>query len=153
MDFKGVPPEVASALSNCVSQFSVAIEMSSVLSSIGVFSCRLRGVPRSENLYRSGSRRKGGIPSARLPPRVLSRDHALALPDHPVIGPPQMRRGAAQRPPRFRQRRHLLCGRPRPQAEADFDGFLHGEIAGRPGVAVAEAKQEIDIGSPRTDAV
>ena len=35
---QGVPSGAASAPSNCVSQFSVAIEISSVLSSIGVFS-------------------------------------------------------------------------------------------------------------------
>ena len=31
--------------------------------------------------------------------------------------------------------------------------FLHGEVAGRKGVGVAEAEQEIDVGSPRPDAV
>mgnify|MGYP003693983467 CR=1 FL=1 len=34
-----------------------------------------------------------------------------------------------------------------------FDRFLHGEIAGRPGVAMAEAEQQIDVGGPRADAV
>ena len=62
-----------------------------------------------------------------------------------------MRRGAAQRPPRFGQRRHLLCGRPRLQAEPDSDGFLHGEIARRPGVAMPQAKQQINVGGPRAD--
>ena len=64
-----------------------------------------------------------------------------------------MRRGAAQRPPGFRQRRHLLRGRPRLQAESDLDRLLHGEVAGGPGVAMAEAEQQIDVGGPRADAV
>jgi len=68
----------------------------------------------------------------------LARDHALALLQHPVIAPPQMRRGAAQRPPWLRQGRHLLRGRSRLQPQSDFDGFLYGDIAGGPGVAVAE---------------
>jgi hypothetical protein len=64
-----------------------------------------------------------------------------------------MRGGAAQRAPRLRQRRHLFRGRARLEPKSDLDGFLYGEIAGRPGVAMAQAKQQIDIGGPRTDAV
>src|SRR5664279_3951025 len=70
------------ALSNCASQFSAAIETSSVLSSIGVFSFgRLRGVSLWKNLYRLGSRRKGGIriPLCRQREDVtLLRRHAAA---------------------------------------------------------------------------
>ena len=52
-----------------------------------------------------------------------------------------MRRGAAQRPPRLRQRRHLFRRRPRLQPKSDLDRFLHGEIAGGPGIAMAQTKQ------------
>ena len=60
--------------------------------------------------FRRGLRanRPGGVRWLRL-----CRGHALALFYRPVIGPPQMRCGAAQWTPRFRQRRHLLRGRPR----------------------------------------
>ena len=63
-----------------------------------------------------------------------------------------MRGGAAQGPPRFRQRRHLLGGRTRLQAEANFYRLLHRDIACRPGVAMAETEQQIDVGGPRADA-
>src|SRR6185437_7604891 len=84
---------------------------------------------------------------------VLAADHALALFLHAIIAPPQMRGRAAQRPPRFAERRHLLWRRPRLEAEPDLDAFLYGDVAGRPGVAMAEAEQEIDVGGPRPDAV
>jgi hypothetical protein len=45
-----------------------------------------------------------------------------------------------------------LC-RPRLQAQPNLDGFLHGEVAGGPGVAMAKAKQQIDVGGPRADAM
>ena len=64
-----------------------------------------------------------------------------------------MRRCAAQRTPGFGQRRHLLGARARLQAQSDFNRFLYGDIAGRPGIAMAEAEQEIDVGGPRPDAV
>src|SRR5258708_35809657 len=51
-------------------------------------------------------------------------DHALALLQRAVIGPPQMRGGATQRTPWLRQRRHLFCRRPRLQAEAHLHPFL-----------------------------
>ena len=47
--------------------------------------------------------------------------HAFAFLHHAIIAPPQMRRRSAQRTPRLRERRHLLRGRPRLQAEADLD--------------------------------
>ena len=64
-----------------------------------------------------------------------------------------MRRGAAQRPPGFGERRHFLWRRPRLQAEPDLDGFLNGDVARRPGIAMAEAEQQIDVGGPWADAV
>ena len=51
------------------------------------------------------------------------RDHAFALLHRAVIAPPQMRRRAAQRTPRFGERRHLLRRRARLQAEADLDAL------------------------------
>ncbi len=64
-----------------------------------------------------------------------------------------MRRRAAQRTPRLRQRRHLLGVGRVVEAEPDLDRFLHRDIAGRPGVGMAEAEQQIDVGGPRADAV
>src|SRR6185312_5921715 len=39
------------------------------------------------------------------------------------------------------------------EAESDLDPLLYRDIAGRPGVAMAEAEQQIDVGGPRADAV
>src|SRR5579859_2941394 len=64
-----------------------------------------------------------------------------------------MRRCATQRTPRFRKRNHLLWRWPRLQSQSDLDRLLHGKVAGRPGIAMAEAKQQIHIGRPRADAV
>src|SRR6185437_12886276 len=84
---------------------------------------------------------------------VLPADHALALFQHAIIAPPQMRRRAAQRTPGFAERRHFLRRRPRIQAKPDLDAFLDRDVTGRPGVAMAEAEQEIDVGGPWADAV
>ena len=46
----------------------------------------------------------------------------------------------------------LASGRLR-KPKRDARGFLHGEIAGRKGVGMAEAEQQIDVGGPRADAV
>ena len=64
-----------------------------------------------------------------------------------------MCRRATQRPPRLRERLHLLHRRPRFQAEADPHRFLHSEIASRPRIAVTEAEQQINVGGPRPDAM
>ena len=64
-----------------------------------------------------------------------------------------MCRRATQRPPRIRERLHLLHRRPRFQAEADPHRFLHSEIASRPRIAVTEAEQQINVGGPRPDAM
>ena len=102
--------------SNCASQFSTATEISSVLSSMRVSRTgRLRGVFPERNLYPFADRAERRAYLRLLPLAVAFAafrrslaDHALALLQRPVIAPPQMRRGAAQRPPRLRQRRHLL---------------------------------------------
>ena len=39
------------------------------------------------------------------------------------------------------------------QRKGDPGGFLQRQIAGRPGVGVTEAGQQINVGGPRTDAV
>src|SRR4051812_13253642 len=67
-------------------------------------------------------------------------NHAFALLDGVIVGPPQMRRGAAQRTPWFCQRRHLLHGRALLETEPDLDGFLNGNIARRPCIAMTETK-------------
>ena len=42
-------------------------------------------------------------------------------------------------------------GKATDSTEADFDGLLYRDVAGRPGVAMAEAEQQIHIRRPRTD--
>ncbi len=64
-----------------------------------------------------------------------------------------MRRRAAPRSPDVADRGHLFHGWPRLKTEGDFDGFLNRQISGGPCVAVTEAKQQIDVGRPRSDAV
>ena len=56
-------------------------------------------------------------------------------------------------PPGFRERSHLLGGRARLEREHEPRRLLQGEIAGGPGIGVAETEQEIDVGGPGTDAV
>src|SRR5262249_30651169 len=84
---------------------------------------------------------------------LLRSDDTFALLHRAIKTPPQMRRGAAPRPPRFRDRGHLLRVRTGLKLEADADRFLHGEVAGGPGIAMTKAEQQIDVGRPRADAV
>ena len=64
-----------------------------------------------------------------------------------------MRRRAAQRTPAVSVKLGLLRIRPRLKVEADAHRLLKREVARRPGVAVAEAEQEIDIRGPGSDAM
>jgi hypothetical protein len=64
-----------------------------------------------------------------------------------------VRGDASEWPPIFRQGVHFLGGRTRREIKPDAHGFLHGEVARGPGIAVAKTEQEIDIGSPRSDAM
>lgn len=64
-----------------------------------------------------------------------------------------MRGDASEWPPVFRQGVHFLGGWTRREIKPDAHGFLHGKVARGPGIAVAKAEQEIDIGSPRSDAM
>ena len=79
--------------------------------------------------------------------------NGVALFDRPIIGPQQPRRHSAPRPPRLGQRDDFLRGRPRRQREGKPRGFLQGKIAGRPGIRMAKAEQQVDVGRPRPDAV
>src|SRR3954452_17424640 len=103
-------------------------------------SCPLTGMPIDRSFSEAGSVKSVLGLSLRLTGRAIP-DHSLAAFQHLVISPPQVRGGAAQGAPRLRQRHHLLRRRPHLQAEAEPDRFLHGEIAGGPGVAVAQAEQ------------
>src|SRR6266702_6045422 len=80
------------------------------------------------------------------------RENAFTLFHRAIIAPPQMRGSTAQRPPRLGERRHLLFRRPRLQAEPDADALLHGEVAVRPRVTMAQTKQKIVVRGPRPDA-
>lgn len=64
-----------------------------------------------------------------------------------------MRGRAAPGSPAFRKRGCLLGGGARVEVQSDPHRLLHGKIAARPGVAVAETEQEIDVGGPGADAV
>ena len=64
-----------------------------------------------------------------------------------------MRRHPAPGPPGLGELRQRLGVRPLAQAEGDARRFLHGEVAGRQGIGMAEAEQQINVGGPRPDAV
>src|SRR5438132_6069097 len=64
-----------------------------------------------------------------------------------------MRRRAAIGAPGLGQRRHLLYSWPLLQSQPQLYRLLNGEIAGRPGVAMAEAEQQINVGGPWADAM
>src|SRR5262249_21041409 len=86
--------------------------------------------------------------------RRACRDrHRIAPLDGAIVIPQHMRRHPAPRPPWLRERDHLLRGRPRLHREDEPRRLLQREIAGRPGIGMAEAEQEIDVGAPGADAV
>ena len=64
-----------------------------------------------------------------------------------------MRRHASPWTPRLGHFRKRFCVRPLSQTEGNASRFLDGEIAGRKCVRVAETEQEINVGSPWTNAV
>ena len=78
---------------------------------------------------------------------------ALALLGGAIIGPQHAGRRAAPRPPRLGERPHVAARRPRPQPEQQPRRLLQGEVAGRPGVRMTEAEQQVDVGRPGPDAV
>src|SRR5260370_28429798 len=82
----------------------------------------------------------------------LYRDR-ITLFNGPVVRPEETGRHAAPGPPRLRKQADLLRGRPLRQPKSQPRAFLKGKIAGRPGIRMSEAKQEVDIGRPRADAV
>src|SRR5262249_57485777 len=65
----------------------------------------------------------------------------LAPFDCAIIGPEQARRHPAPRAPNLSKRPHFFAGRPLPQSHRVSHGLLQGEIAGRPGVGMANAEQ------------
>jgi len=62
-----------------------------------------------------------------------------------------MRRCPAHRAPWVGQFSHLFHSGARGQAEAQSDSLLDGKVARRPGVPVAKAEQEVDVGRPGAD--
>src|SRR5450759_5916701 len=64
-----------------------------------------------------------------------------------------MRRHAAPGPPGFGYFYKPLGVRPLAKPKRDARGLLHGEIARRKRIGMAEAEQQINIGGPRPDAV
>src|SRR5215470_2130028 len=82
----------------------------------------------------------------------LYRDR-IALFNGPVVRPQETRRHAAPGPPRLRKHADFFRGRPLQQPKSQPRTFLKGKIAGRPGIRMSEAKQEVDIGRPRADTV
>ena len=71
----------------------------------------------------------------------------------PVIGPQQARRDAAPGAPGLGEHDRLLRRRPFRQREGEPRRLLQRKVAGRPGVGMAEAEQEVDVGRPRADAM
>src|ERR1700744_3225391 len=78
---------------------------------------------------------------------------SLAAFDGVIVGPEQMRRHTAPGPPRLGELGHALGIGTLPQPKRDARRLLQGKVASRPGIGVAEAEQEIDVGSPRSDAM
>ena len=87
-----------------------------------------------------------------LPRRNLDQ-HAVAALRDAIVRPEQPRRDCAIRPPAFGERPHFLRGRALVESEGEARGLLQREIAGRPGVRMAEAGEQIEVRGPRTDAV
>ncbi len=77
----------------------------------------------------------------------------IALLDGAIIGPQQPRGHAAPGAPGIGEGSGFLEAGPRRQGEGEPRRLLQGEIAGRPGVGMSEAEQQVDIGRPRADAV
>ena len=82
-------------------------------------------------------------------------------PARPRAASPRDSRPTADAPPPPRHGRHasasliMLCSRRARffRSKRDARRLLQGEVAGRPGVGMAEAEQQIDVGGPRPDAV
>src|SRR5215470_15991285 len=110
--------------------------------------------------WRAGPRERGASrgpvsSGAIIPPVVrlrLYRDR-IALFTGPVVRPQETCRHAAPRPPRLRKHDDFFRGRPLRQPKSQPRAFLKGKIAGWPGIRMSKAKQEVDIGRPRADAV
>ena len=64
-----------------------------------------------------------------------------------------MRRHATPGPPGLGHFGECLGVRALAQAEGDARGFLHGEIARRKRIGVAETEQQIDVGGPWPDSM
>ena len=125
---------------------------------------------------RAGTRRGAWpVPPARLEPRAVEFSghsfiscslfrfwllgHARAMlpaPARPRAASPRDSRPTTDAPPRRATAARLRRASPSPwrraacfRSEGDARRLLHGEIAGRPGVGMAEAEQQIDVGGPR----
>ena len=96
----------------------------------------------SERWPGQASLRRGGATPAR--PRAPWRRG-----NRPTAPSPRRRAMA----PALGQRDELLHARPRLKAVGDTRRLLQGEIAGREGVGMAEAEQQIDVGRPGPDAL
>src|ERR1700731_4392003 len=79
--------------------------------------------------------------------------YRIALLDGAIIGPQQPRRDAAPGTPEIGKGDGFLGIGPDGQSEGEPRRLLQGEIAGRPGIGMAEAEQQVDVRRPRTDAV
>src|SRR6266481_1834647 len=110
--------------------------------------------------WRAGPRERGAsrgpVSSAAIVSSVvqlrLYRDR-IALFNGPVVRPQEARRHPAPGPPWLRKHADFFRVRPLRKRKGKPRAFLKGKIAGRPGIRMSEAEQEIDIGRPRADAV
>src|SRR3954453_11873725 len=73
--------------------------------------------------------------------------------DESVIGPEHLRGDAPPGPPAFSERQDIPVARAGVEAVGEAGRLLHGEVAGRKGVRVAEAEQEVNVGRPGADAL
>src|SRR5450755_4140574 len=83
--------------------------------------------------------------------RWWSHHNASPALDASVIGPKDPCGNTAPRTPSLPNRLHSLDGWARLQFQNYPSRLLQGQIAGRPSVRVAKAKQQEDICGPRTD--
>lgn len=70
-----------------------------------------------------------------------------------VISPPQMRDGAAIRPPCLGDTDEVFRRWPGFEFEPESNGFLDGQIARRPRVPVTNTEKKVDVGGPGSNSM
>ena len=98
----------------------------------------------------SRSRRPGQAWPLSITPPTGAPSRALTS---AVVAPEHLRRDPAPRPPALGQGDEVARLGTGLEAVGEPRRLLEGEVAGREGVGVAEAEQEVDVGGPGPDAL